>query len=428
MKKKSNTGCLILILTALLFFAYLLPFISFQIGKGNFLKGNYVKAYKTLAYPYHLHKNNNDYRYYYSQTLTHLKPVLQVQKDMFELSQSKIDDAARRTALRKVNEWRSNVNYNIGNNYIYNAPSEKGIVRWDTNKFPIKVALVNMDNVPGYYRTEILTAFEQWSSAVDILKFDIVKKVSEADIVVTIAPLPKNVCEGDVCQYIVGFTVPTIKNRILKKMTITLYDKTPDGEYFSDKELFNTIMHELGHALGIMGHSYYEGDLMFVSTTANNQMDYLRSRSSFQYLTASDINTLKLLYKLIPDVSNTPVEELNTAGMIYAPIIIGSSKEMTQRKLQEALAYIDEAPNMSGGYIDLAIAYSELGDNNKAIAAFEKALQLSKTDSEFYMAYYNLAIQYSSMNKKSKALKYANKAKEISATDEVIELISKLRK
>lgn len=425
--KKNNTNLLIVILALLVTIFYVLPFFAFHVGKSAYMKRNYVKAFKPLSFSYHIHKDNADYRYYYAQTLVNLKPALKVQKDLFEISQSSIDDGARRVALKQIEEWRLNVNYNIGSNYIYNAPSEKGIVRWDTSKFPLKVAAEIPEDLPGYYKTEILNAFKQWSNSVDFLKFVFVKKPKEADIIVKFAPLPKDVCTGETCQYIVGYTAPVIKNKILKKMTITLYDKTPDGEFFSDKELFNTIMHELGHALGIMGHSYYQGDLMFVSTTSNHELDSSRARSSFQFLTSSDINTISLLYKLIPDVTNTPAEEFETAGLIYAPIIIGTSTELNERKIQEALAYINQAPEMSSGYIDLAIAYSELGQNEKAVQEFKKAIKLSKSDAELYLAYYNLAVQYAAMNKKSKALKYANAAQKISNTDEVIELISKLK-
>lgn len=425
--KKNNTGLLLGILIALLMFFYAVPYFSFNIGKNAYERNDYLKAFSTLAFSYKMHKDNENYRYYYALTLIKLKPALKVQKDLFELSQSKIDDSAKRIAAEKINDWRLNVNYNAGNNYIYNAPSERGIVRWDENKFPLKVFLKNLDSVPDYYKTEINSAFAQWQNSVDFLQFEYVNKPSSANIIVEIAPLPQNVCKGSECQYIVGYTVPKIKNNLLKKMTITLYDKTPTGEYFSDKELFNTIMHELGHALGIMGHSYYEGDLMFVSTTSNNRFDSTRARSSFQFLTSSDINTLRLLYKLIPNVSNTPVEKLDTTGLIYAPILIGSSEEMHQRKIREALSYIEQAPEMSGGYVDLAIAYSELNQNDKAIQAFKQAIKYAKSDAELYLAYYNLAVLYSSLNNKNKALKYAQKAKKINSTDEVIELISKLK-
>lgn len=425
--KKNNTGLLLGILIALLMFFYAVPYFSFNIGKNAYERNDYLKAFSPLAFSYKMHKDNEDYRYYYVLTLIKLKPALKVQKDLFELSQSKIDDSAKRIAAEKINDWRLNVNYNAGNNYIYNAPSERGIVRWDENKFPLKVFLKNLDSVPDYYKTEINSAFAQWQNSVDFLQFEYVNKPSSANIIVEIAPLPKNVCKGSECQYIVGYTVPKIKNNLLKKMTITLYDKTPTGEYFSDKELSNTIMHELGHALGIMGHSYYEGDLMFVSTTSNNRFDSTRARSSFQFLTSSDINTLRLLYKLIPNVSNTPVEKLDTTGLIYAPILIGSSEEMHQRKIREALSYIEQAPEMSSGYVDLAIAYSELNQNDKAIQAFKQAIKYAKSDAELYLAYYKLAVLYSSLNNKNKALKYAQKAKKINSTDEVIELISKLK-
>ena len=160
--KKNNTGLLLGILIALLMFFYAVPYFSFNIGKNAYERNDYLKAFSTLAFSYKMHKDNENYRYYYALTLIKLKPALKVQKDLFELSQSKIDDSAKRIAAEKINDWRLNVNYNAGNNYIYNAPSERGIVRWDENKFPLKVFLKNLDSVPDYYKTEINSAFAQW--------------------------------------------------------------------------------------------------------------------------------------------------------------------------------------------------------------------------------------------------------------------------
>ena len=426
--KKSKSGLLLVVLITLVIFYYLLPFLTFSLGEKAYMKQNYVKAFGLLNFSYHLHKNNENYRYYYAQTLTRLKPILKVQKDLFEISESDLNDGAKRIASKKVDDWKLNIEYNVGSNYIYNAPSEKGIIRWDTSKFPLKISVSGLDGIPSYYKTEILAAFKNWSDSVDFLKFVYVDNPKDANILVQIAPLPKDVCNGNECQYIVGYTVPTIKNGILKKMTITLYDKTATGEFFSDKEIFNTTLHELGHALGIMGHSFYEGDLMFVTSTSNRNLDFSRIRSAFQFLTTRDINTMKLLYKLIPNVTNSELESFNTEGLIYAPIVIGTSKELNERKVQEAITYIAQAPDLSGGYIDLAIAYSELGENEKAVEQFKKAIKLAKSDAELYLAYYNLAVQYQSTHKKAKALKYAKLAQAISNTDEVIELISKINR
>ena len=425
--KKLRTFFLLFVLITAFVFIHMLPSLSFKQGKKYYSAQKYAKAFKPLDFAYKFDKDNSDYRYYYVLTLTNLKPVLKVQKTLFEISQSNIDDTARYIAKKKINEWRSNVEENIGSNYIHNAPSEKGIIRWDIAKFPLKTVLLNTENIPEYYRTEILSALDTWKDAADFLRFETVYNETDADIVIQIAALPKNICGGDTCKYAAGFTLPEIKHGLLKRMIITLYDKTPDGKYLSDKELFNIVLHETGHALGIIGHSYYEGDLMFVSAAASNETDYLRSGSSFQYLTSNDVNTIKLLYKLIPDISNTPVKNINSEDLIYAPIIIGSEEEVKRGKLKEAQDYINESPMLSGGYIDLGIAYSELGDDENAIKAFEKAEQLAVSATEIYIACYNLAIQYKSMNERTAAMKYAQKAQKINETPEIAELILKLQ-
>ena len=135
------------------------------------------------------------------------------------------------------------------------------------------------------------------------MKFSSTNNANDADILVKFENLPNDVCDGNGCKYVVGFTTPSIKNNILKKMIITLYTKDPNGNYFSDKELYNTILHEAGHALGIMGHSYSSDDLMYMATEGSNF--YTPYRSSFQYLSSQDINTIKLLYKLVPAITNS---------------------------------------------------------------------------------------------------------------------------
>ena len=121
-----------------------------------------------------------------------------------------------------------------------------------------------------------------------------------------------------------------------------------------------------------MGHSYSSEDLMYMSTDNNNSF-YAPYRSSFQYLSSKDINTLKLLYKMIPNITNTPLEEFKTRNLIYPPIILGTSKQINSRKLKEALNYIKKAPDLSGGYVDLAVAYAESNRNNDALKALNAA-------------------------------------------------------
>ena len=401
------------------------PVCFYYQGKSALDKKDYIKAHKCLKNAYNFDKKNKDYRYYYVQSLLRLSPTVTVQKEMFNIASSDDKDSAQTVAEAKIAEWRNNILSNIGNNYIEQAPSDKGIVRWSIEKFPLKIALVNQSNVeiPEYYNNEVYRAFSQWEVSSQILKFSSTNNANDADILVKFENLPNDVCDGNGCKYVVGFTTPSIKNNILKKMTITLYTKDPNGNYFSDKELYNTILHEAGHALGIMGHSYSSDDLMYMATEGSNF--YTPYRSSFQYLSSQDINTIKLLYKLVPAITNS--EKVNTKGLVYAPIVLGTSKEVSLRKLKDAQNYVKSAPDIPGGYVDLGIAYAELNKTHEAVKALQKALTLSKSDSDKYISYFNIAVVFVNSGDTKNALEYALKAQSISNNDEINELITNIR-
>ena len=401
------------------------PVCFYYQGKSALDKKDYIKAHKCLKNSYNFDKKNKDYRYYYVQSLLRLSPTVTVQKEMFNIASSDDKDSAQTVAEAKIAEWRNNILSNIGNNYIEQAPSDKGIVRWSIEKFPLKIALVNQSNVeiPEYYNNEVYRAFSQWEVSSQILKFSSTNNANDADILVKFENLPNDVCDGNGCKYVVGFTTPSIKNNILKKMTITLYTKDPNGNYFSDKELYNTILHEAGHALGIMGHSYSSDDLMYMATEGSNF--YTPYRSSFQYLSSQDINTIKLLYKLVPAITNS--EKVNTKGLVYAPIVLGTSKEISLRKLKDAQNYVKSAPDIPGGYVDLGVAYAELNKTHEAVKALQKALTLSKSDSDKYISYFNIAVVFVNSGDTKNALEYALKAQSISNNDEINELITNIR-
>ena len=401
------------------------PVCFYYQGKSALDKKDYIKAHKCLKNAYNFDKKNKDYRYYYVQSLLRLSPTVTVQKEMFNVASSDDKDSAQTVAEAKIAEWRNNILSNIGNNYIEQAPSDKGIVRWSIEKFPLKIALVNQSNVeiPEYYNNEVYRAFSQWEVSSQILKFSSTNNANDADILVKFENLPNDVCDGNGCKYVVGFTTPSIKNNILKKMTITLYTKDPNGNYFSDKELYNTILHEAGHALGIMGHSYSSDDLMYMATEGSNF--YTPYRSSFQYLSSQDINTIKLLYKLVPAITNS--EKVNTKGLVYAPIVLGTSKEVSLRKLKDAQNYVKSAPDIPSGYVDLGIAYAELNKTHEAVKALQKALTLSKSDSDKYISYFNIAVVFVNSGDTKNALEYALKAQSISNNDEINELITNIR-
>lgn len=427
-KKITFYSILALLITVCVIFINILPGIIFQKGLNEYKKKDFVNAHKYFSIAKKLKPDNKEYKYNYVLALASLTPTYNVQKEMFKLSLDKAADSAARLALVQVDFWKRKLMQNYGRNYIEQTPYDSRILRWDTASFPLKVSIdfPMEEKLPPYYRAEVTKAFYQWQNSSGFLKFNFVNNIKDAQIVIKFLPLPKNNCNESGCKYVVAYTEPTIKNNILKKMTITMYDKDAYGNYFSDKELYNTILHEIGHALGIMGHSYSTDDLMYMANNENQNSIYTRFRSSFQYISAQDINTVTLLYNLAPDISNVPVSKICKEKLIYPPIILGTLEDMRMDKLKEAKNYIKNAPSLPGGYIDLAIAYAELGKKENAIKALHKALTLSKTQDEQFVVYYNLAVVEMNAKNLTKALEYAKLAQQISNTDEIADLISNI--
>ncbi len=407
------------------FIVKVMPVYFYVQGKKYLEKQDFVKAHSNLKSAYNLDKNNKDYRYYYVKSLLGLSPSFAVQKEVFEIAESDLDDSAQNIAQEQVYSWRNNIFQNMGNNYIEQVPSDTGVIRWDVASFPLKFMILDQSEtvIPPYYVDEIKRAFSQWQASTQFLTFSQIDTPNDANILIKILPMPSDICSGEQCQYVVGFTTPDLKGNILKRMNIVIYAKDPMGNYFSDKELFNTALHEIGHSLGIMGHSYSSGDIMFMSSENPNSI-YSKYRSSFQYLSSKDINTIKLLYKMYPTICNS--EKIDTKGLIYSPVVLGTAVEVSSRKLREAQNYIKKAPDLASGYIDLGIAYAEMNKPREAVKAMQEGYKRAKNDTERYFSLYNLASLYFNSNNFKKAEEAALMAQKISQTEEIQELILKI--
>ncbi len=401
-----------------------LPEIYLKQGKDAYENQDYITAYNTLSKANKISKKNQDIRYYYAKTLTKLKPTLKIQKELYLIAESNINDSARLTATLKIAELKERFLKPFANNYIEQVPAEVGVVRWDLSSFPLKISIQKkVKGLPDYFETEIIRALNQWRESTRFVKYNIVDNTENANIIIEIVPMPKDVCNQAGCHYAVGVTTPMITNKgILHKMTITLYDKDPLGTYFTDKELYNTVLHEMGHALGIMGHSYNSNDLMYMADENSSSL-FNQYRSGFQYLSQADLNTINLLYRMMPEVTNIALSSVDTKNMFYAPIIIGNSKTRSAKKLQEAENYIKKAPDLANGYIDKAIALSELNRVPEAIKALEDGLKIAKRDEDKYVINYNAAVIYLNNGMPSQGKPYALAAQRLSDTTEVQMLI-----
>lgn len=407
-------GLICIILTYI--FNGMLPSIFMHLGKKAYEQKDYQKAYDDLDIALKLNPLNPNIRYYFVKTLIEMRPTLKVQKDLYDASQNKFSDSADVIAQQQIQTWRDEILFNVGDNYIQQVPFNNKILRWDAKTFPIKVNVNNLskNQVPVYYINEIQKAFLQWQNDTsNFIKFKFVNNPDDAQIVVKIVTDDqRQSCSSEECKYVAAYTEPFLKRNLLSKMIITIYDKNTQDNFLGQKQLYNTILHEIGHSLGIMGHSYNPNDLMYMERDQLSDQDGGDNEmNNLKYISSADLNTLILLYELIPDITNTPQDKFDISHQFFSPIVIGTNEEITSRKILEAQNYIKNAPTIANGYIDLASAYSDQKEYSKAITTLNKALKLSHNNNEKFIVYYNLAIVFMNIREWDTALEYAGKAK-----------------
>lgn len=428
MKRVLAITLVILTAVCIWFFGKMLPDFYLDLGKKAYEQRDYVTAYNDLSFVVKLSPKNRDIRYYYVKTLVMLKPTLQIQKALYEISQMHVPDSADLVADIQILKWRSQILSQIGENYIEKAPFNNEILRWDAGKFPLNVYIQNKSTTASpYFQQQIQKAFLQWQASTGgFIRFKFVGDEKDANIFVTINPSTdmKKCTETD-CKYTVAYTTPAIRGNLLKKMDIFFYDSNNLGQPFSQKEVYNTALHEIGHSLGIMGHSENKNNLMFMEENPNekdSRFDLLRS--DFQAISPADLNTLTLLYELVPDITNTPAGEFDTSRQFFAPIVMGDENTINSQKILEAKNYIKAAPNLPNGYIDLASAYSESKQFSKAIENLNRALDFSSNDNERFIINYNFAVTYVQIKDWPNALKYAQNAKTLKPSSEIDGLLA----
>lgn len=366
--------------------------------------------------------NDSLMRYSYVIALSKAKPTYSVQKKLYTIANSEPKDEATKTAKTSVAILKRRLLAEFRNNYISHAVDGNEVLHWDIKSFPLKVYMENPDEVPQYYIDNINKALSIWTRRTNFIKFTQVNDKQSADIVISFMDIPKDICSSNVCNYTIAYTEPKVNNqKILKKMNLTFYKTDPLNKKFTSSEILNTALHELGHTLGIMGHSDNPRDLMYA--TKNNGDRYFNSLPPPD-LTVNDLRTLVLLYRIKPTISNNA--NLHSETFYYAPIIIGSEDERLQKKITEFERYVQKYPTIASGYINLASTYAETGDLNAGLKTLDKGERYVKNNDERYLIEYNKAVIYLNMQKLDEAINCAHRAQSIKNDDSIQELITEI--
>jgi len=161
--------------------------------------------------------------------------------------------------------------------------------RWQ--RFPVSV-YVDLGAVPGAlresYREGVERGIHLWAEATEgrLGTFAISDTRSDAKVELLLT-------EGSLPDSAVGITELTFTDEVIVRASVRLsrshYERTP----FLANDVANTTAHEIGHVLGIVDHSPFPEDKMWV---AGNFGVHNQARDPLSLLTLRDVNTLQQAY------------------------------------------------------------------------------------------------------------------------------------
>lgn len=264
-------------------------------------------------------------------------------------------------------------------NYLSSAIANGNVVHWDIQKMPLKVYIQDGSRVNGWQpemKALVVHAMQVWQNAsLNKIRMIVTSHPEDADITVNWkesfphAKVGENPFEsyGDMIVRS-DITIATYSTILNGKNDAQ--NASPASRPLSLPEMQKVIIHELGHALGIHGHSPYPDDIMYYVVNPAQKLP------ADNPLTFRDKKTLLLLYKITPDIKNN------------AQLTVAASK--TYSKL-----------------VSLGIQCLQTGDNAKAIDFYQKALKIKSGDAGLY---FGLAYAYQKMENIPYAIFYYRKS------------------
>lgn len=172
------------------------------------------------------------------------------------------------------------------------AVGAQGIYRWSAQRMPLKVYIQDGSGIPGYrpsFRSFLVKSFDEWARISNgRVSWRQVSSPHQADVVCVFTANARSAghqgFEAGVTQTIIQENRRTGEASIQKAhMTILTQWQ---GRTFSDDDVYKTCLHEVGHAIGLQGHSNVPSDIMY----------YAVNPRQTPYLTQRDANTIAKLY------------------------------------------------------------------------------------------------------------------------------------
>ncbi len=273
---------------------------------------NYARAAQLFqtALSQTANQDNPDAMFYMGMSLTHLNRYDEARKafeyvlrmvptnhalaaksrnNISYLTNQQITMASSSARAKQV--MTTSLSNNSKGNYLTHVIPGGKIIHFSTAKMPLRVYIADGLKVPGWnvqMKQAVVSAMRAWSNATrSKVSFSQTYSENNADIIVR--------WEKNFSDNILGVSPFQSVGDTIIRSDISLAVYYPDSNVpIPYGELVTIATHEMGHAIGLRGHSPYPSDVMYFSS----------DHASNQALSARDTNTIGMLYKLDADVKN----------------------------------------------------------------------------------------------------------------------------
>ena len=255
----------------------------FEQGKEAFYKENYGLAQKFFLQELQNNSENYPCRYFLAHTYVYTGDTVKAKEEYSKIITFAPNKKLQKLAMQSLHNLNTQAQTAktaekiSDENYFDNIKIANTYVRW--REFPINVYVQ-----PSDYSNLIKTAFSEWQKVSGgLVSFNFVSNINSAQITTIITRDTTLSQDG----FRAGNAVIKAKNKTIYNAQIYILDINPKtGEILSPEIIYSTTLHEIGHALGLQGHSPDTNDIM---ASVNSQ--------GKKSITKRDLNTLKLLYR-----------------------------------------------------------------------------------------------------------------------------------